>query len=173
MGNGYRGRVASYIGQSVRVLSRSFRQAVPWARLTIPPLNRSRRLEKSKLAHEIPNAHIESLSYSQQRMQADPLLPTLDFPNVHRMEFGFFREFFLAQPSLFTELPDCIAQDFKVFLGARHRDLAKQDDKDMNTPNMGLFDSWFSKRLTTERNVSGVGGFRSSDGSALYRPQCC
>ena len=72
-------------------------------------------------------------------MKADPLFPTFDFADIDRVQFCPLSEFFLAQFRLFAELTDGFAQNFEMFRFAQHWDSAKQEGRESNTPNKGLF----------------------------------
>jgi hypothetical protein len=77
--------------------------------------------------------------YAQQRVQADPLLASLDFAYVHRMQTGFFRQIFLAEASLFAVFANGFSENPELLSRVSHDRSAKQEWAKQNTPNMGLF----------------------------------
>lgn len=103
-----------------------------------------------KVSDQIPYSDTQRFGDPKQRVKANPLFATFNFADVHGVEFGLLREFFLAQASLSAALPNCITQNLKRRLGARHEGLAKQAGEKLNTPNMGLFRSCISGRMASE-----------------------
>jgi hypothetical protein len=104
---------------------------------TVPHLNKSRE-PKSEFVNQIARFNFQSLGDPEQSVQTDPLLSAFNFPHINRVQIRFFRKLFLAQASLFAATPNGVAQDFQLSR-TRHGLLAKQDQRNVRTPNMGLF----------------------------------
>jgi len=71
-------------------------------------------------------------------VQADPLLPALDFANVNRVETGLFCQFFLAHLGTFAVFSDAFTEDFALVLNARHSRKGEQICRKANHTQHGF-----------------------------------
>jgi len=115
-------------------------QGMPVGRWSIIDASESVSQETQPLQffNQITATDTEGFRYPQQRVEADPLFPTFNFPYVNRMQASFFRQCFLAQASKLTLVSDGITQDFQLSL-TWHNLPRKHEDDAPRTPNMGLF----------------------------------
>lgn len=60
------------------------------------------------------------MGHPQQSVKTNPLLTTLDFADVNRMQIGFFRQSFLAYPSAVAIFSDRLPKDSQMWFGPRH-----------------------------------------------------
>ena len=60
----------------------------------------------SQISDEITDPHTQSVGESHQRMNANRLLSTLDFPDVNRVQVGFLSQLLLGKPRPVAVLPD-------------------------------------------------------------------
>jgi hypothetical protein len=60
----------------------------------------------SEFPNEVASANTQSFRNPQQGVKADPLFAPFNFANINGMQFGFFRQPFLAHTGLNTALPD-------------------------------------------------------------------
>jgi hypothetical protein len=92
----------------------------------------------SKLGQQVGNPDAQRGGDSQQRVQANPLLPALDFANINGVEIGLFRQFFLAHFGAFAVLSDAFSNDFALVLNARHSREGEQNSRSENHTQHGF-----------------------------------
>ena len=93
----------------------------------------------SQISDQIANPHLQGAGESYQRMNADGLLSTLDFPDVNRMQVGFFSQLLLGKPRSFAVLADGFSDKLSLFWRCRHATLGKQEGPSIDTVYNPLF----------------------------------
>jgi hypothetical protein len=87
----------------------------------------------SQISDQIANPHLPGAGEPYQRMNADGLLSTLDFPDVNGVQVGFFSQPLLGKPRPFAVLADGFPDKLSLFWRCRHASLGKQDSALMDT----------------------------------------
>ena len=95
--------------------------------------------QKSEFVHQVTDANAEGFGDSQQGENTGSFFTPFQFTNVNRMQFGSFRQFFLAQFGKFSVAANRFADDFLMSQGFRHALSSKQEAGGINTVHSTLF----------------------------------
>ena len=72
-------------------------------------------------------------------MKADPLFAPLNLADINRVQIRLLRQFFLAHANPSPAITDCFAKNLELLWTTRHSASQKQEQRNPNTPNMGVF----------------------------------
>ena len=116
---------------------------------------------RSQLIHQVPNTNVHSFSNSHQGKNTRSFFTAFQLSHINRMQFGSFREFFLAQFGKFSVTANGFADDFLMSQGFRHAFSGKQEAGEINTVHSPLFFAFCSpgrgelvKLMTAEKEIT-------------------
>ena len=66
----------------------------------------------SKVSHSVPQPDAQGFGDSQESINRNGPVRSLDLTYVNRMQIRLFREYFLRHPAFLTELADVLADSF-------------------------------------------------------------
>jgi len=81
----------------------------------------------SELVNQITEMHLQGAGNSHQSVHRNRLCTALNGTDVHRMQFSFLRQFFLAQTHPFAMNADRMSKRMAVFGNGRHDPLQVQE----------------------------------------------
>jgi len=93
----------------------------------------------SQIGDKIANPHTQSVREPYQRMNANGLLSTLDFPDVNGVQVGFFSQLLLGKSRPLAVLADGFPDKLSLSWRCGHAMLGKQEAAVIDTVYSPLF----------------------------------